>query len=114
MTIAIASLTLGSVTQQALGPDYFAAGDHPTAVFTADILNIPDGYEARGTLTLRGAEVPVAFPFDLTVTDGQAEMQSKLTLNRMDFGIGQNMSDESSLAFAVEVAIALKAARAEN
>ncbi|MGR3490846.1 MAG: cytochrome b/b6 domain-containing protein, partial [Shimia sp.] len=35
VTVAIGSLTLGSVTDQALGPDFFDAGVFPTALFTA-------------------------------------------------------------------------------
>ena len=38
-------------------------------------------------------------------------MSASLTLDRRDFGIGANMDDESSLAFTVDVSIALTATR---
>ena len=114
VTIAIPSLTLGSVTGQALGPDYFNAEAHPTAIFTADIVTIPDGYAAEGTLTIRDNSVPVTLPFSLTLQDDTASMTSRVTLNRLDFGIGENMADESSLAFAVDVTVSVTATRAAD
>ena len=111
-TIAIPSLTLGSVTQQAMGPDFFDATTHATAVFDAVILNAEDGvYRAAGALTLKGASVPVELPFTLMITEDTAQMQGRLTLDRRAFGIGDNVGDEASLAFNVEVSIALTAVR---
>ncbi|MFK7874207.1 MAG: cytochrome b/b6 domain-containing protein [Paracoccaceae bacterium] len=111
VTISIASLTLGSVTDQAMGSDYFAADTHPTAQFTADIMAQDGTYLANGTLSLKGAEVPLTLPFDLQLDGEVAQVTGALTLNRLDFGIGQNMPDESSLGFGVEVMIALSATR---
>ena len=111
--ISIGSLTLGSVTGQALGPDFFDASTHPTAEFKADLNFQADGYTADGTLSIRGNEIPVSMPFDLTIDGDIATMTGKLQLDRRDFKIGDNMPDESSLAFAVNVAIALTAIRAE-
>ncbi|MEM6312223.1 MAG: cytochrome b/b6 domain-containing protein [Pseudomonadota bacterium] len=114
VTISIPSLTLGSVTEQALGADYFDAEAHATAVYKADIVTIPDGYAAQGDLTLRGVSLPVEFPFDLRVDeDGTATMNGTLTLNRMDYSIGQNMADESSLGFSVAVILRVVARQAE-
>lgn len=110
-TIAIPSLTLGSVTDQALGPDFFAAETYPTAVFKGDIVVIPDGHAAEGTLTIRDQSVPVTLPFSLTLEGDTASMTSRVTLNRMDFGVGANMADESSLAFAVKVTVNVTAVR---
>jgi len=109
--IAIPSLTLGSVTQQALGPDYFASAQYPTARFSADILNTDEGYVADGTLTLRGVEQAVSLPFDLSLNDNVATMEGSTVLDRRPFGIGENMTDESQLAFEVTVDVALTAER---
>ena len=114
MTIAIGSLTLGSVTAQALGPDYFDAETFPTANFKADLVMVPDGYEAQGNLTIRDASVPVSFFFSPRIQDNTAEVSTMLTLNRMDFGVGANMPDESNLGFAVEVEIALTATQSQD
>ncbi len=110
-TINVASLTLGSVTQQALGADFFDATTHPTAVYSGDIQHAPDGYEAVGTLTIKDNSVPLTLPFGLAVIGDGAEMRGDLTLDRRDFGIGDNMKDADSLAFEVKVRITLKAQR---
>ena len=111
VTIAIGSLTLGSVTDQALGPDYFDAGQFGTARFVGDITPITDGHMAKGTLTIRDKTVPVEMPFALTVEDLTAHMGAALTLDRRDFDVGNNMNDESSLKFPVKVQIELTATR---
>ena len=112
VTIAIASLKLGSVTSQAMGPDYFDSAQFPTAVFKADLLQANDGYTATGALTLRGKTIPVTMPFDLNLDGDTANVTGTLTLDRRDFGIGDNMADEGSLKFAVDVDVTLSATRA--
>ncbi|APE43831.1 cytochrome [Sulfitobacter alexandrii] len=112
-TISIPSLTLGSVTQQAMGADFFDAETHPTAVFTGNIRHASDGYEAVGTLEIKGNKVPLTMPFLLSLNGDIAEMRADITLDRRDFGIGDNMPNEDSLGFAVDVAIRLTAIRAE-
>jgi polyisoprenoid-binding protein YceI len=112
VTIDMASLTLGSVTKQALEREFFDVAAHPTATFTADILPDAGGYVAQGTLNLRGVERPVALPFTLTITGDQARMTGAVTLDRRDFGIGQSYGDEASVGFPVVVDVALTAMRA--
>jgi cytochrome b561/polyisoprenoid-binding protein YceI len=109
--VAISSLTLGSVTDQALGSDFLAAEAHPTAIFTADILPAENGYVARGTLSLRDAEQPLDLPFTLLIDGDTAEMQAEITLDRRDFGIGQTINEEGTLGFAVRLNITLTATR---
>ncbi|MDK3019269.1 cytochrome b/b6 domain-containing protein [Pseudodonghicola flavimaris] len=111
VTIAIGSLTLGSVTPQAMGADFFNAEGFPTAEFHGQIEKTADGYVARGPLTLKGATVEIELPFSLTLDGSTAVMEGSTSLNRMDFGIGSNMANESSLAFAVEVHVRLTATR---
>jgi polyisoprenoid-binding protein YceI len=102
---------LGSVTAQALGPDYFDTDAFPTARYVAVILSIPDGYVAEGTLTIKDHPVLITLNFDLSVTDSIAEMSGTVLLDRRDFGIGDNMPDETSLGFAVRVNVALTASK---
>lgn len=103
------SLTLGSVSDQAKSKDFFDVAQFPTATFTADLLPAAQGYQAAGTLTLRGATVPVTLPFTLQITGDTAQMQGQVTLDRRDFGMGQSYGDESSVGFGVTVDIALTA-----
>ena len=112
--VAIGSLTLGSVTDQAMGPDYFDAERFDTATFTAPIEALPDGtYTADGTLTLKGQEAPVTLPFTLTLDGDTATVHGETTLNRTTWGIGQSMSDESNLGFDVDLTVDLVATRAD-
>ena len=109
--IAITSLTLGSVTQQAMGPDYFASTEFPTARFSADLLATETGYVAEGTLTLRGTDQPVSLPFDLSLEADTARVQGSTLLDRRMFQIGEGMTDESQLGFEVSVSVDLTALR---
>ncbi|MHA7874660.1 cytochrome b/b6 domain-containing protein [Roseivivax sp.] len=109
--VAIGSLSLGGVTQQAKGADFLAAEAHPTAVFAAEIHKVADGYEARGDLTIRENTVPVTLPFAMRLEGDRAEMEGRLTLDRRDFGVGENISDPGQLEFAVEVRVKLTALR---
>lgn len=111
VVIAIGSLILGSVTDQSMGPDFFDASQFETATFNADIITSIDGFVAQGTLTIKDVTIPVTMPFRLSLNEGEANVKAQLMLNRMDFGIGANMPDEGSLAFAVNVMIELDATK---
>ncbi|ETX30673.1 cytochrome b/b6 domain-containing protein [Roseivivax isoporae] len=111
--IAVPSLTLGSVSEQAKGADFLAASEFPTATYAGDIVRVADGYEVQGTLTLKGEEVPVTLPFQLTLEDGTARVEGTTTLDRRNYGIGRNMEDESQVGFEVRVRVELTATRTE-
>lgn len=113
VTIAIASLSLGTVTDQAMGADFFDGTQFPTAQFKADLFKTDTGYEARGPLTIRDKTVDIVLPFDLEIQDDIATMSGALELNRLDFDVGKSMPAEDSLAFAVTVSVDLTAQRAE-
>ena len=113
-TISVPSLTLGSVTQQAMGPDFFDATTYATAVYDAVIQHGADGYEASGTLTIKDVSMPLIMPFNLALNGDDAEMRADFTLDRRSFGIGGTVTDEGSLAFDVKVAIKLTAKRGAN
>ena len=111
VTIAIASFDLGTVSAQAMGPDFFDSATYPTAVFKAQLEKLDTGYQAVGTLTIRDKVVPVTLPFSLDLQGDHAVMAGTVTLDRLSFDIGQSMPDESSLGFAVDVQIDLTADR---
>jgi polyisoprenoid-binding protein YceI len=106
-----ASLSLGSVSAQAIGPEFLNAPAHPQAVFTADILREGDQWVAAGPLVLAGATVPVRLPFTLDVAGDTASMTGSTTLDRRDFAIGVAYPDEVSVGFTVTVDVALTAQR---
>lgn len=105
------TLTLGSVTDQAKAADFFDVANHPNAVFEADILPAASGYEAKGTLTLRGVSVPVTLPFTLDLQGDTARMTGGLQLDRRDYGMGTSYGDEKTVGFAVDVTVSLTATR---
>ena len=113
VAIDTTQLTLGSVTDQARGPEFLDTAAHPAASFTAAIAPQGDTFTATGTLALRGAEVPVTLPFTLVLTGDTATMTGSLTLDRRDFGIGPSYPDENTVGFAVQVNVALTASRRE-
>jgi cytochrome b561/polyisoprenoid-binding protein YceI len=106
------SLTLGSVTAQAKGAEFFDTSNHATAVFAAQIEQI-DGtsHRANGTLTLVGQTVPVVLDFTLDRDGDAATMTGTATLDRRDFGMGSGYSDESTVGFGVTVDVTLAATR---
>ncbi|MDD8023478.1 MAG: cytochrome b/b6 domain-containing protein [Paracoccaceae bacterium] len=106
------ALTLGAVTDQAKGTEFFDTAAHPTAGFTAQITR-QDGtaHLASGTLTLRGMEVPVTLPFTLMLDGDTATMQGQTSLDRRAFGMGASYPDEGTVGFAVTVDVALTATR---
>lgn len=112
--IDVTQLTLGSVTDQARGPEFFDIARYPSARFEGTIRRL-DGaaHEASGTLTLRGTAVPVSLPFTLEITGGTAKMSGQLTLDRRAFGLGAGYGDESTVGFAVTVDVTLTAQRAQ-
>ncbi|MBS0365775.1 MAG: YceI family protein [Proteobacteria bacterium] len=76
------------------GADLFAVAKYPQAHFTAaQITKTPTGFLANGSLTLRGVTRPLAVPFTFrTATEAGAAagyMNGKVTLHRLDFGVGQ-------------------------
>jgi len=109
--INVGSLALGSVSDQAMGPDFFDLVTFPTATFAADLVNVDGVYLAEGTLAIKGATVPVTLPFDLTLDGDTATMTGTVSLDRRDFAIGESMADESNLGFGVAVTINLTATR---
>lgn len=107
--IAIASLTLGSVTSQAMGADFLDSETYETSTFNADITPSENGYLAIGTLSLKDVQMPIELPFTLSFENDRAFMSGSTTVNRLDFNVGQSMPDESNLAFAVDILIELSA-----
>ena len=113
VSVATGSLSLGSVSQQATAPEFLSSEAFPTATFRAPIVRDGDGWLAEGTLSLRGAEVPVRLPFALELDGDLARMGGTAALDRRDYGMGASYPDEGSVGFAVTLDVALTARRAD-
>lgn len=109
-------MSLGAVTPQALGPEFFDAANHPEALLDGSIApaaapSADATHALTGTLSLRGVTVPLILPFTLVITGDRAEVRGTVTLDRRDFGMGPSYPDETSVGFAVTVTVALTAQR---
>lgn len=76
------------------GKDFFDVAQYPQARFTATRLQrTATGYEAMGSLTLRGVTRNVTIPFTWRVTTEQGRpvgyLAGEATVGRLDFGVGQ-------------------------
>lgn len=112
--IAIGSLTIGSVTAQALAPEFFDAETFPTASYAGEIVETEAGYRVAGLLSLKGVEAEVPLDFTLAIAEGVARVEGGTTMDRRSFGIGVGYDDESSVGFDVGVSVSLTAIRPEG
>ena len=75
-------------------PEWFDAAGHPEARFEAAGFRATGdhGYQAAGTLTLRGVTKPVTLPFRFEESAGGAgRFRGKIELDRTEFGVGQGV-----------------------
>lgn len=64
---------------------------HPDARFVSDeIVATETGYEARGTLTLKGQSHDASLPFTLEIGDGRAVAQGELEIDRTRYDVGSS------------------------
>ena len=106
---------LGSVTDQAMGADFFAAEDFPTATFKADLVERMTGLIADGTLRIKDQSVPVSMPVTLIITGdtGRCHGQRSRWTGAISAS-ALDTQDESTLAFDVRIDWALTARAADD
>jgi polyisoprenoid-binding protein YceI len=82
------------------GEEWFNVKSFPQAIFESQHFTHKEGnhYEAVGTLTLHGHNIPVTLPFTLTTeADGALRIEGETTLKRANFGVGQGEWASSSV-----------------
>ncbi|MEM1409970.1 MAG: YceI family protein, partial [Pseudomonadota bacterium] len=109
--IAIPSLTLGGVTEQALAPDFLNAASFATAQFSGPILQDGDAFLVDGTLDMVGQSQPLQLPFALELEGDVATASGTTQLDRRSFGMGESYDDESTVGFGVGITFDLTATR---
>lgn len=90
--IDVASVTTGDAQRDGALPDkdWFNIAGFPHASFeTTSIHKASDGFEAAGTLVIRGTRQPLALPFALTIDGDTAHAKGQVTINRSLYGVGQ-------------------------
>lgn len=124
--IDVGSINTGSEDRdaQARAPEWFDAAQFSQAVFESESFQHigDDQYEVSGSLTLRGKRLPVHFPFTLKIShddDGdepaRADMDADLSLNRLDYGVGQGQWENGDYIGAnVELRLTVRATRSDS
>ena len=76
--------------RQLASKDGFYAEYFGAANFTADSIRrrADGGYEAEGTLTIKGISRPLTLPFELSVENGVGRASGAVTIDRFDYEIG--------------------------
>ncbi|MGD9967108.1 MAG: YceI family protein [Hyphomonadaceae bacterium] len=114
VTIETASAATGVAVQESTlpTPPWFDAAAHPTATFRAtEFRRSGQGYEAHGALTIRGQTRNVVLPFTLIIDGDTAVMNGAITIDRHDFGIGEDTEADEIVSRDVEVTVRVSAAR---
>lgn len=93
IVIDMASAESGSVERDTTvtGSDWFAVKQFPQGRFASESFTHLGGdrFECRGQLTIRGVTRPVVLPFTLEERGDEARAKGSLTINRIDYGVGQ-------------------------
>jgi cytochrome b561/polyisoprenoid-binding protein YceI len=115
VAIDVASVNSGDAQrdQSLPAPDWFDAGAHPKAIFTATKFEKTgaDRFVAHGSLELRGVKKPVDLPFTLHIDGDRARVSGVTSLDRTAFGVGQgewSSTDQIPAKVAVKVSLAAK------
>lgn len=102
----------GQMDESMLSAAGLAPGDHLAATFTSeDIRAVDGGYEAHGTLTIRGTDQAVILPFTLEINESRAIADGELEIARMDYGVGD--SSWGDIAASVTIVLHIEADAAE-
>jgi polyisoprenoid-binding protein YceI len=111
-TIRLKSLDTGNEERdQALaGADWFDFAQFPTASFrAATIRATPTGLVGEAELTIKGHTKRLAFPFSWKTEGSGATLDARVTLDRLDFGLGAGeWADESIVGRQIEVIVHLE------
>ncbi|MBB2144574.1 YceI family protein [Pedobacter sp. LMG 31464] len=96
-------------------PDFFDVKNFPTATIELTKVAIVNGENIKitGNLTIKGITRPVTFPAKITFKDGDVNINSKLIIDRTDWGIRykskkflENLADQTisdSIEFDIKV-----------
>ncbi|MEM7214667.1 MAG: cytochrome b/b6 domain-containing protein [Pseudomonadota bacterium] len=112
VNVDVSSLSLGSITAQAISSDFLHVEQFPVAVFSSEKFSLvgENSYVAEGELNLLGNVRPISLPFDLNIENGRAVMSGTAEIQRLDFGLGEKgFKTDGILGFAVQVNVALEA-----
>jgi polyisoprenoid-binding protein YceI len=95
------------------GGSGLAVAAHPEARFVSDDIRAVDGgYEAVGTLMIKGESNPLTLPFTLTIEGDRATAEGEFEIARSAFGVGGG--DWGDVGPSVSVTVHIEADRAQE
>lgn len=79
----------GQLDDSMLSEEGLAPDSHAAAHFLSEDIRATDtGYEAHGTLSIRGTDQAVILPFTLAIDGDRAVADGELEIARTDYGVG--------------------------
>jgi polyisoprenoid-binding protein YceI len=113
--IPLSGLDLGSADRNDAIPSktWFNMGRHPIATFESDqITQTATGYQAQGSLTMKGLRRPVTLPFTLEDRVGQTVMRGQVDIDRTVWNLGESPWDtEEYVSHTVSIDVTVVAER---
>ncbi len=96
--------------------EFFNPVQFPTAQYVARGARSAGAgkYVLNGRLTLKGVTKPVSLPFLINIKSGTAHVTGETTINRLDFGVGQETVSGLAIGNDVKLTIDLTAERQDN
>ena len=96
------------------GTDWFDFAKFPTATFHAATIRLtPAGPVGDADLTIKGRSKRISFPFTWKSDSGKTVLDARVSLDRLDFGVGAGeWADESVAGRKVDVVVHLVLAAA--
>jgi cytochrome b561/polyisoprenoid-binding protein YceI len=93
---------------------WFNSAANPTAEFRSTRIRArgEGSYEARGDLTIRGQTRQVDLPFTLTINGDRASVSGGTSIDRRDYGIGENDEGDDMISREIDITIRVEAQRA--
>lgn len=110
--VDVTSLTLGDVSDRAKSSEFLNAEANPTARFTSNSVEKTDtGFAAIGKLELAGITKDFTINFTFEENNGKAIVRGEATIQRLDFNVGTNFVDDSSVGREIKLKISISATR---
>lgn len=108
----IQSFQFGDLSARAQSDEFLNAQAHPTARFSSSIMTkVDNAYLAQGDMTIAGVTQPLDISFTFTQNEDSANVSGTASLQRLDYNIGVDFPDDSSVGRTVVLHIEIIAER---
>lgn len=106
--VNVTAFDFGDLSDRAVSDEFLNAATFPTALFFSDVIVANgDDFIARGQITIAGVKQPLDIGFSFKQTDGLAIVNGTASIQRLDFGIGKDFPDDSSVGRQVQLSMSI-------